>query len=168
MIEIKFKKSELITSIVLCVAAIIFITVYVVYDTKAHLQKILVIPFLIGVLLLLRTRLINLFKCNDTLNNAALIVDQFGITNHTLSKSVSIAWSEISAFKVGFFRTRQIYIQPKHPEKYPRKKYFGLYFTSKPSMLWIDSVILDMKREEVLRILNSYLYDQSKKIDRQT
>lgn len=46
---------------------------------------------------------------------------------------------------------------------YPRKKYFGLYFTSKPEFLWIDSDMIDIKRDELINILNRELHNYNKK-----
>lgn len=90
-------------------------------------------------------------------NNVALKIDELGIVNNTQSKSYFISWNEISAFEIGHYRTRQIYMKPISVDNYPRKKYFGLYFTSKPEILWIDSDMLDIKREELLKILNKKL-----------
>lgn len=95
-------------------------------------------------------------------NNTALKIDETGIENNTQSKSHFISWNEISAFEIGHFRTREIYIKPISFDNYPRKKYFGLYFTSKPELLWIDSEMIDIKRDELINILNRKLHNYKK------
>lgn len=99
----------------------------------------------------------------SSVNNVALKIDEFGIENNTLAKSYFISWSEISAFEIGHFRIRQIYIKPISIDNYPRKKYFGFYFTSKPELLWIDSDMIDIKRDELINILNRKLHNYNKK-----
>lgn len=96
-------------------------------------------------------------------DNFALKIDEFGIENSTQAKGYFISWGEISAFEIGHFRIRQIYIKPISIDNYPRKKYFGLYFTSKPELLWIDSDMLDIKRDELIDILNKKLHNYKKK-----
>ncbi|MNK30387.1 hypothetical protein D3C87_488040 [compost metagenome] len=95
-------------------------------------------------------------------DNVALKIDELGIVNNTQSKSYFISWDDISAFEIGHYRTRQIYIKPISIDNYPRKKYFGLYFTSKSELLWIDSDMLDIKRDELIDILNKKLHNHNK------
>lgn len=156
MIIINFKRSAFVSNIILCVGAILFCS-YLIYAEYNIPEKIVLSLFLVVTVFVLIFRLKQSYKMYSSGNNVALKIDELGIVNHTQSKSYFISWNEISAFEIGHYRTRQIYMKPISVDNYPRKKYFGLYFTSKPEILWIDSDILDIKREELLNILNKKL-----------
>ena len=156
MIEIKFKRSAFTTSIILCVVSILFCS-YLIYTEYNIPAKIALSLFLGVIIFVLIFRSKQLYKIYSSGNKTALKIDKPGIVNNTQAKSYFISWSEISAFEIGHFRTREIYIKPISIDNYPRKKYFGLYFTSKPELLWIDSDMLDIKRDELISILNEKL-----------
>lgn len=158
MFKINFKRSALNTSIILCVG-VIFICSYVIYKEYSIPERIALSLFLIAIVYVLALRLKQLYKIYSSGNNVALKIDEFGIENNTQAKSYFISWNKISAFEIGHFRTREIYIKPISIDHYPRKKYFGLYFTSKPEILWIDSDMLDIKRDQLINILNSKLHN---------
>lgn len=155
--EIKFKRSAFTTSIILCVVAILFCS-YLIYKEYNISERIVLSLPLIATVFVLIFRLKQLYKIYSSGNNFALKIDEFGIENNTQDKSYFISWSEISAFEIGHFRIRQIYIKPLSIDNYPRKKYFGLYFTSKPELLWIDSDMIDIKQDELIHILNNKLH----------
>ncbi|KFC18907.1 STM3941 family protein [Epilithonimonas lactis] len=158
MIEINFKRSAFNTSISLFVGAILICS-YLIYKEYNIPERIALSLFLIATVFVLIFRLKQLHKLYSSGNNVALKIDEFGIENNTQAKSYFISWSEISAFEIGHFRTRQIYIKPINPNHFPRKKYFGFYFTSKPELLWIDSDMIDIKRDELINILNRELHN---------
>lgn len=158
MIEIKFRRSAFTTSIIICVVAILFCS-YLIYIGYNIPEKTALSLFIVATIFVLIFRLKQTYKIYSSGNKTALKIDELGIVNNTQSKSYFISWNEISAFEVGHFRTREIYIKPISIENYPRKKYFGLHFTSKPELLWIDSEMIDIKRDELINILNSKLYN---------
>lgn len=162
MIEIKFKTGGILISVILCFIAVILVLIYLIFDRASILQKLIICPFLITVIYVLIFRFKQLLKSYSKENTVALQINDWGIINNTQHRNRSIRWNEISEFNVGYYRTQQIYIKPKHPENYPRKKYFGLYFSSKPDILWIDSDILDIKREKLLNMLNQKLNEYKK------
>lgn len=157
MLEIKFKKGEILLSIVLRLSAIAFI-IYFMYNEGYILMRFLGIPFLLGIIWVLRLRINQVLKNYNSNNYSALKIDEKGIFNNTLINNFFIEWKEIAEFKTGYFSHRQIFIEPKNPTKYPIKKYFGIAFSSKADMLWIDSDVIDMNRQELLQILNNKLY----------
>lgn len=162
MIEIKFKTGRIMISFILCFIAAILVLLYLIFDRASISEKLIISPFLITVIYVLIFRFKQLLNSYSRENKVALQISDWGIINKTQHRNRSIRWNEISEFKVGYYRTHQIYMKPKHPENYPRKKYFGLYFSSKPDILWIDSDILDIKREKLLNILNQKLNEYKK------
>ncbi|MBP2618132.1 hypothetical protein J2772_003316 [Chryseobacterium jejuense] len=90
-----------------------------------------------------------------------------GITNHTSLQSAFIDWNDIESFQAGFYRTTNIFINSKNPEKYKDKwmnnplQLMGSFFSSKPESLWIDTETLDIEKKELLVLLNHKLRENT-------
>lgn len=164
MAEIKFKKKKLITSIVLCLAFMIFLVYATIYASNSYKPiSILLLLIAIHILYFHNIKALKLYYKGYF----GIKVNEFGITNNTQDTNIFIPFEEIVEFRNGYYRSQnQIYIVTVHPQKYNQVErstylhYFnkvGMFFRSKPDLLWIDVNLLDITETELLSLLRSKL-----------
>lgn len=160
MIEIKFKKNNILFSLYLSILGLA-VSVYVLFHLSLIVQLISV--FWIAVIAhVIYTKSQQLTKAKKGM--PALEINDHGITNNTSPQPIYLRWGEITSFQTGFYRNNNILINPKDPEKYRNKEMnqffqiIGSIFSSKPEVLWIDTDVLNIKKDELLRLLNRKLY----------
>ncbi len=153
MTEIQFSKKELIISIILCLIVFGFILYLFLnsYDFTERFIYGLILILILG--FVLKSRIHQYKKYSKGIS--AIVLNEKGIQNNTQSTTIFINWGDIMTFQTGFYRTREIYIVTKNPEKYERKSFLKL--NQKPSLLWIDIDVMDIKRSDLLIILNKHL-----------
>lgn len=160
MINIKFKKNNILFSLYLSILGLVA-SVYILFHLNVIVQLISV--FWIAVIAhVIYTKYQQLTKAKKGIS--ALEINDHGITNNTSPQSVYLRWGDITSFQTGFYRNNNILINPKEPEKYrnEEKNHFfqiiGRIFSSKPEVLWIDTDVLNIKKDELLNLLNRKLY----------
>lgn len=155
-------------SIILCLSGLVF-SVFVLLKSDLSIQLIATLWMVIIIIILLE-RIAQLR--NSRKGISALKIDEHGITNHTVLKATFIPWHEINDFQAGFYRTRSIFIDVKNRAKYSSTKirgyqsligYLHNLTTTKPDLLWIDTDILDLKREALLSLLKMKQQEQKRK-----
>ncbi|WP_045500074.1 STM3941 family protein [Chryseobacterium sp. StRB126] len=163
MAEIKFRKSNIIISIILCLLGFFFF-VYLLL-TQYFVVKIISILWVFIVLYIIFIKYRQLVKVNKGI--PGLEISNKGITNHTSLQSVFIDWNDIESFQAGFYRTTNIFIHSKDPAKYKDQwmnnplQLIGSFFSSKPESLWIDTETLDIEKKELLVLLNHKLRENT-------
>lgn len=165
---IKFKTREIMISIILCLSGLAF-SVFVLLTTYLSVRLIFILWIVvIGLILLERVAQLRISRKGI----AALKLDEYGVTNHTVLKEIFIPWDEINDFQAGFYRTRSIFIDVKTPVKYRTTKiedyrsligYLHNLTTTKSDLLWIDTDLLNIKKEDLLSLLKMKLREQKSK-----
>lgn len=157
MLEVKFKKSEIIFSIILCLLGLTF-SIFFLFRSYLPV-KIICIIWAPVILIILSERISQLKRSRS--QNFALKFDEKGITNATVLNGIFIPWDEIKAFQTGFYRTRSIFIDVDNPARYKTTKvkdYMSLigYLNDltgiKPYLLWIDIEILNITKDELMAL----------------
>ncbi|WP_336958454.1 STM3941 family protein [Chryseobacterium contaminans] len=159
MTEIKFRKGNIIISIVLCLLGISFF-VYLLINEDTIIKVISV--FWISIILyILSIRLRQLSIANK--QTPGLEINDKGILNSTVSKALFISWKDIESFHSGFYKSAQIFIHPKDPEKYTDKskllQLIKSIFSPKSDVLTIDTDVLETGKKELLILLNNKLQE---------
>jgi len=159
--EISFKKSNIIISILLCVLGL-GASIFLLFHTYLP-AKIICLAGIILLLVILSERILQLKK--SIKGEVALKLSKEGLINFTLVQTVSIPWNEIEDFHTGFYRTNSILVNVSKPAQYKTtaiKDYVSLIsylndmFSSKPYLLWIDADVLDIKKAELMSILQQW------------
>lgn len=158
IVEIRFKKGDIIFSIALCLLGLILAIFFIFHSYLP--EKIICLVWIILMLIILSERILQLNKAIK--GKAALTLSEEGLINYTSVKSVSIAWNKIESFKTGLYRTNSILINVNNPGRYRTttiKGYFSLIaylndvLSSKPYLLRIDIDMLNIKKAELLGVL---------------
>lgn len=161
IVEISFKKSNIIISILLCVLGL-GASIFLLFHAYLP-DKIICLAGIILLLVILSERILQLKK--SIKGELALNLTKEGLINFTLVKTVSIPWNEIEDFHTGFYRTNSILVNVSNPAQYKTtaiKDYFSLIaclndmFSSKPYLLWIDIDMLNIKKAELMAILQQW------------
>lgn len=157
MTAIKFRKSNIIISIILCLLGVSFF-IYLMMNEDFIIQIISV--FWISIILyILSVRYSQLVTANKGI--PGLEMNDKGIFNATVSKPLFVSWEEIESFEYGFYKSNHIFINPKDPEKYKNKnkliRLIKSIFSPKPDALTIDTDVLETGKKELLILLNAVL-----------
>lgn len=160
MTEIKFRKSNIIISIILCLLGISFF-VYLLIKEDVIVKVISVIW--IGIILyILSIRIRQLTVTRKGI--PGLEINDKGILNSTVSEALFISWKDIESFHSGFYKNAQIFINPKDPERYKDKnkliQLIKSLFSPKPDALTIDTDVLETGKKELLELLNNKLREK--------
>jgi len=159
--EISFKKSNIIISILLCVLGLVA-SIFLLFHTYLP-AKIICLAGIILLLVILSERILQLKKAIK--GEVALKLSKEGLINFTLVQNVSIPWNEIEDFHTDFYRTNSILVNVSNHAQYKTtaiKDYVSLIsylndmFSSKPYLLWIDVDVLDIKKAELMAILQQW------------
>ncbi|WP_412467873.1 STM3941 family protein [Pedobacter sp. KLB.chiD] len=159
VIEIGFKKSNIIFSIALCLLGKVF-SVFLLFQSYLPV-KIICLIWMMLILIILSERILQLNQAIK--EKVALKLDGEGLTNFTPIKTVCIPWNEIEGFQTGLYRTNSISIKVSNPARHKTttiKDYVSLIaylndlFSSRPYLLWIDMDVLNIKKTELLAILH--------------
>lgn len=164
MIEIKFSESKLVTGILINLAFIIGLFFVTIYSANSYKPISIFLIFIsIHILIFHKTKPFLHYKKDVSGVN----IDENGILNNTENTPIFIEWKEIKNFKNGYFRTQnQIFIETINQDKYNYIKrntylnYFnkiGMFFRTKPDLLWIDVNVLNIEEDELLTLLRSKL-----------
>ncbi|MEJ5105745.1 hypothetical protein [Chryseobacterium sp. MYb328] len=157
MTKIKFRKSNIIISIILCLLGISFF-VYLLMKEDFIIQLISVLWISI-ILYILYIRYRQLTRANS--GTSGLEMNDKGILNSTLSSPLFLSWKEIESFKSGFYRSNHIFIKPKNLEKYKDKnkliRLIKSIFSPKPDILMIDTDVLETGKKKLFVLLNNKL-----------
>ena len=163
MTIVKYKKTELIISIILCGTGILIALGALFYASLSYKIVAMIWFVIIFHLLIFSLKQFSQFKNGIP----AIIIDENGITNNTSVKTIFIPWSDIKQFKTGFYRTNSIYIEPKNLDKYKPVKikdyldvirYINSFTTVNADLLWIEIDMMDIKKEKLMYLLNDKLY----------
>lgn len=161
VIEISFKKSNIIFSIVLCLLGLA-LSIFFLFQSYLPV-KIICLIWIILMLIILSERIIQFNKAIK--GKAALKLDDDGLNNYTLIKPVSISWNEIEGFRTGLYRTNSILINVISPVQYKTRTikdfvsliaYLNNVFSSNPYLLWIDIDVLNITKADLLAILQKW------------
>lgn len=115
---------------------------------------------IIFILIILAERILQLKK--SITGEVALKLSKEGLINFTIAKTVSIPWNEITGFQTGLYRTDSILIKVDNPGQYKTTTlkncasliaYLNDVFSSKPYLLWIDIDMLNIRKADLLAIL---------------
>ena len=160
MIEIKYKKSELLFAIIFGLVVIVFLSYLLIYETI--LVKFISAFFIILIIhIVVYVKIKQYQQFNE--GTAALQIDDNGIINNTRSKTKFIAWNEISDFKTGFYKNYNlIYINPKVKKIKVNdfrtlNTWINIFTTNDDPLLYIQPEFLDIKKKDLLNLLNSKL-----------
>lgn len=162
MIEVRFKKSNIRFSMLLCVLGLSFFLYLLI--SQDFMVKIISVLWLvlISYFLFIRYRQLNI--ANKGI--AGLEVNEEGIINRTPLHPIHLNWYDIESFQTGFYRTSNLFINPKDLEQYKDKRMVGFLqlirniFSPKPEPLWIDTDVLDIEKKELLKLLNGKLREK--------
>lgn len=152
MISIKFNIKTMFINLLICLIGIVFFS-WRFYIEYALTFKILIFLIIIVLISIIYYRIKLFYNIRSKNQYIGLIINENGIINNTNLFNHFIKWDSINDFKTGYFRTREIYIEPINVSEFPRKKYLGLYFNSKPNYLWINGDILDINKNDLMNIL---------------
>ncbi len=157
MNEIRFRKSNIVISIILCLLGISFF-VYLWMNEDFIVQVISVFGASV-VLYILSIRYRQLVTANK--GTPGLEINDKGILNSTLSNPLFLSWKEIESFEYGLYKSNHIFINPKNLEKYKDKnkliRLIKSIFSPKPDALTIDTDVLETGKKELLVLLNTIL-----------
>lgn len=157
MNEIRFRKSNIVISIILCLLGISFF-VYLWMNEDFIVQVISVFGVSV-VLYILSIRYRQLVTANK--GTPGLEINDKGILNSTLSNPLFLSWKEIESFEYGLYKSNHIFINPKNLEKYKDKnkliRLIKSIFSPKSDALTIDTDVLETGKKELLVLLNTRL-----------
>ncbi|MEH3114982.1 STM3941 family protein [Pedobacter terrae] len=156
-VEIRFKKGNIIFIIVLTLLGLV-LSVFFLFRSYLAV-KIICVIWIILMLIFLTERIVQLNKALK--RNVALKLSEEGLINFTPIKTVYIPWNKIEGFQTGLYRTSSILVNVSNPAQYKPKikdyvssiAYLNDMFSSKRYLLWIDVDVLDIKKAELLAIL---------------
>lgn len=164
MVDIQFKKSNIMTGIFLCIAFIVLL-LFIFYTSSNSYAPILIFLICITLHILYFHKI--KFWIDHKNGRPGLSIEEQGILNNTADTSIFIPWEEIQSFESGFFRTQnQIFIKVRNEKKYDQVKRttyltalnkIGRLFRSKPDLLWIDVDVLAISEQQLLTLLRSRL-----------
>lgn len=167
-VEVRFKKRDIIFSIVLCILGLSLSIFFLAHSYFP--VKIICLIWIILVLILLSERILQLDKALK--GKVALKLTEEGLSNYTALKTMNIPWNKIEGFQTGFYRTNSISINVSNLAPYRTTKiknyasllaYLNDTLSSKPYLLWIDIDMLDIKKSELLAILQHWKLHAAKK-----
>lgn len=161
-ININFHRGKIITRLVLGLLFITFISFCLVQSFNS-VKPIFLFLILVSFHILIFHGLAHLNQFRN--GKTGLELNNKGIFNNTADTSLFIPWTEVEEFQTGFYRAnQQIVIKVRDVNKYhhiKRTAYLtlinriGLFFRSKPDLLWIDVNLLDINEKQLLNLLHS-------------